>query len=409
MLQVLISKLEPSLSPVSVSIGTPSPPSLENSVQTSKYSKDSPAPTITPRTLQQQPGNNLQTTIDENIGKNLISIYITHNILNCREIPAVSFNRLAYQMYSIQDAIKRRFGNLNKEFDDEDQLPSNQALFSTLLDKQDALVRILRASQQSDIIVALDTFLTFVVTLDESSTLYSFAVHLVNLIGKLLFEITPPNSTLTPFQRLVGTREIQNLIQLHFSDSIKNYDVAMIIHSFSDHNGETSEGERVSHLLSIKAYMNSINDSVAIKNHSGFLSLLASLITFEKNTSRYQLFTLYLSECLTVLNSNKRYWSSKGALSQTYAKTRAGVIFKDCAFALHILAHLSYFGFKNVQTIVQDDRNQSPDYAGEESILKKIILAKHNSKLFTEKYDGDFECLLLACVRYCSSLHPPDS
>jgi hypothetical protein len=400
MLQVLISNLEPSLAPVCVSKGAPTPPPLEDSVQTLKCANGGLNP-ISIRTNQQQPGASLQNVIEENTGKNLISIYITHNILNCHgEIPAVSFNRLAYQMYSIQDAIKRRFAKVNSEMDDDNRLPSNQALFEILMAKEDELVRLLKASQQSDIIVALDTFLNFIVSMDENSALYSFASHLVNLIGKLLFVITPPQSTLTPFQRLVGTREIQNLIQLHFTDSLKNHDVARIIHSFSDHNGDTSESERVSHLLSIKAYMNSINDSVAVKNHSGFLSLLASLITFEKSSSRYQLSTLYFSESLTVLNSNKRYWSFKGAMSQTYAKTRTEVIFKDCTFALHILAHLSYFGFENVLTIVQDDRNQSPDYVKEESILKKIILAKRNSKIFTEKYDGDFECLLLACMRY---------
>lgn len=100
MLQTLMSKLEPSQGTVCVSTSPLSPQSLEDvGLKCSTMGK---TPKKEQRSSQQPPDYNQQSVIEENIGKNLISIFITHNILNCRGIPGVSFNRLAYQMFSIQ-------------------------------------------------------------------------------------------------------------------------------------------------------------------------------------------------------------------------------------------------------------------------------------------------------------------
>lgn len=250
---------------------------------------------------------------------------------------------------------------------------------------------------QSDIAVFLDTYLHFIVFIDESSNLYKFSLQLLTMIGGLLFELAAltGNMTQTPFQRLVGTREIQNMVQFFFSDSLKTMDIARIIHCFSS-SKESSGSDRVSHLLSIKSYLNSINDSMTEKTHSGFISLLASLVTFEENLNHVQLSTLYFSESLTVLNSHKRFWGNKGFTHS--AKQGTGLILKDCSLAIHILAHLSYFGSKNVQFLVQDEQS---------SVLMSIISAKQNRDLFPDRYLGkeaDFDCLLLACTRFLTNL-----
>lgn len=103
LLQELMLKFEPSQALLCVP-NTPGP--AESVGESSGVHCSSIEPTAA--TTSKPPFGQVRTIpsdaalVDENTGKNIISIYITHTILNCREIPSVSFNRLAYQMPSIQ-------------------------------------------------------------------------------------------------------------------------------------------------------------------------------------------------------------------------------------------------------------------------------------------------------------------
>lgn len=133
-------------------------------------------------------------------------------------------------------------------------------------------------------------------------------------------------------------------------------------------------------------------------SNAAFIILLSVILHIEDESklrkSRNQLCTLYLSESLTVINSNKRYLTNTMPIASN--RQSSGlielVITETCA-AFHILAHLAHCGKRSVSAIAPDN----------DCILKEFAMAKANRTSAASKVLNSTP-LILSCCRLISNL-----
>ncbi len=140
------------------------------------------------------------------------------------------------------------------------------------------------------------------------------------------------------------------------------------------------------------------HSSSTVVSNAAFIILLSVILHLEDEgklrKSRNQLATMYLSESLTVINSNKRYLTNTMHILSN--RQSAGLlelaITESCA-AFHILAHLAHCGKRSVSAIAPDNN----------CILKEFAMAKANRTSASSKVLNSAP-LILSCCRLISNV-----